>query len=370
MKKSLLGFFTLSVLSLLFSSLVIAQEDRRLASVTRDVYVISAKAGGVNLVEGRVSVERAQKNAKSGYLLKGDTLEIGDKVSTSADGKAEILLNPGSYLRLAENSSFEFVTTSLDDLQIKINRGSAMFEVITDNEFRVAVNTPNSKFYIVDSGVYRVDTLTDGTGKISVWKGKARVGESNAVIIKGGRSATVNNSEVAVAKFDRDERDDLENWSKDRAKYLAQINSKLQRDDVRNSLVSAFSNRGWNMYDSYGLWYYNRFYGTYCFVPFGFGWSSPYGYGFNRDIWYFRLPRYIYVQAPNPTVRNQNTSREQSSRISNANRNGSRITPPYQRIQRTVTPSVSASDDAPPQSIAPVRRMPIIVRPNNTARGQ
>jgi hypothetical protein len=39
-------------------------------------------------------------------------------------------LNPGSYIRLAENSSFEFLTTSLDDLQLKLSDGSAMLEVM------------------------------------------------------------------------------------------------------------------------------------------------------------------------------------------------------------------------------------------------
>lgn len=355
MKRSFFSLFIVGVMCLTFSTLAAAQNDNRLSSVVRDTYVISAKAGGVNVVEGKVSVQRAQKNAKSGYLLKGDVLEVGDKVTTGTDGRAEILLNPGSYVRLAENSSFEFVNTSLDDLQVKINRGSAMLEVITDDEFKVGVNTPNARFYIIDSGVYRVDTLADGSGKIAVWKGKAQVGDSNATIVKKGRIATVNGSEASVEKFDRDEKGTLENWSKDRAEYLAKINSKLQRDDVRNSLISAFDRRGWSMYDNYGLWYYNSFYGSYCFVPFGYGWSSPYGYGFGRDIWYFRLPRYIYYYHPsNNNNNNGNTGSVRPVRTKND--------VPYQRIQRKVTPRVVSSDDAP-QIYMPTRR-PVVVAPS------
>jgi hypothetical protein len=63
-----------------------------------DRYIVSARAGGVNYVEGTVAVIR--KSGRSGLLLKGDTLEVGDRVSTGANGKAEILLNPGSFLRL------------------------------------------------------------------------------------------------------------------------------------------------------------------------------------------------------------------------------------------------------------------------------
>ncbi|MDQ3750897.1 MAG: FecR domain-containing protein, partial [Acidobacteriota bacterium] len=123
MKKNLLSVFSVGLMTALFAAFTFAQESRRTVSEISSLYVISAKAGGVNFVEGKVAVTR--KVGKSGYLLKGDTLEIGDKVSTGADGRAEILLNPGSFVRLAENSSFEFASTSLEDLQLKLNGGSA-----------------------------------------------------------------------------------------------------------------------------------------------------------------------------------------------------------------------------------------------------
>jgi len=293
MKKNFMYIFAVSAFALVLSSFVVAQDDRAI-SAAGSLYVISAKAGGVNYVEGKVAV--AQKSGKSGYLLKGDTLEVGDKVSTGTDGKAEILLNPGSYIRLAENSSFEFINTSLDDLQVKLTGGSAMFEVITNGEFKFAVNTPKAQLKIIESGVYRVDVLSDGSGKIAVWKGKAEIGEGNATTVKGGREATIINGQVAVAKFDRDDKDALATWSKTRAKELAKVNSRLERDNLRNSLLNSYNRNGWNLYNSYGLWVFDRFSGSYCFLPFGYGWSSPYGFGFGRDIWYFRLPPIIYNQ--------------------------------------------------------------------------
>ena len=65
----------------------------------------------------------SERTDAAGCFFKGDTLEIGDRVSTADDGKAEILLNPGSYLRLGGHSAFEFKTTSLDDLQIRLRFG-------------------------------------------------------------------------------------------------------------------------------------------------------------------------------------------------------------------------------------------------------
>ncbi|MCY7347718.1 MAG: hypothetical protein LH614_16060, partial [Pyrinomonadaceae bacterium] len=93
MKRHLLSVFALSLLVVLCLTTVSAQTERRTTSAASSLYIISAKAGGVNFVEGKVEI--ARKNAKSGYLLKGDELEIGDQVSTGAGGKVEILLNPG-----------------------------------------------------------------------------------------------------------------------------------------------------------------------------------------------------------------------------------------------------------------------------------
>ena len=328
MKKNFMYIVAVGAIAFLLSSFAIAQDNRAI-SAAGNLYVISANAGGVNYVEGKVAV--AQKSGKSGYLLKGDTLEVGDKVSTGADGKAEILLNPGSYIRLAENSGFEFINTSLDDLQVKLTGGSAMFEVITDDEFKFAVNTPNTQFKIVQSGVYRVDVLNDGNGKIEVWKGKAEVGTGKAITVKGGREATIVNGQVVVEKFKRDDKETFTAWSKNRAKELAKVNSRLERDNLRTTLLNSFNNNGWNIYNSYGLWVFDRFSGNHCFLPFGYGWSSPYGFGFGRDIWYFRLPQTIYNQPP-ARIENNN-----GGRVDNQEQKVRRANPPFERVQKDLS---------------------------------
>lgn len=295
MKRSFFRVLAGSLVGLLLAVAAFAQDDDAVVAAAGDKYVISAKAGGVNYIEGRVAV--ARKNGKSGYLLKGDTLEIGDRVSTGTGGKAEILLNPGSYLRLGENSSFEFQMTSLDDLQVKLHSGSAMFEVFAANEFRVTINTSKTEFQLVESGIYRVDVLGDGGATLAVWKGKALIGNSETAVVRGGREATVSGSRFAVVKFDRDDKDELETWSKVRARELAKISANLKRNNLRNSLINSFYGDRWSLYDSFGLWVYDPFWRSYCFLPFGYGWYSPYGYGFGHSIWWYKLPRVIY-QAP------------------------------------------------------------------------
>ena len=287
---------------------VSAQRDA-IAAAAGDKYVISAKAGGVNFVTGAVGVVR---EGGSGLLLRGDDLDIGDRVSTGADGRAEVLMNPGSYLRLGPNSAFEFKTTDLDDLQIRLDSGSAIFEVFATPDFVVTVNTPKTKLTLIDSGIYRIDVGPNGIGTVSVWKGKAQIGDDVTAIVKSGREGTVNGEQVAITKFDRGDKDEFETWSKERAKELAKVTSRLPRTQMRTALMHSFLGRQWNMYNSFGLWVYDPFSRSRCFLPFGWGWGSPYGYGFGNYIGYYNLPYVVYY--PNNNTNTNGTVRESKPR--------------------------------------------------------
>ena len=331
MKHYIVRFFAIPFL-LAFVCVGINAQDETLAAAAGDKYVISAKAGGVNFVEGTVSVVR--KKGLSGAVLKGDTLQIGDRVSTGADGKAEILLNPGSFLRLGGNSSFEFKTTSLDDLNLKLEAGSAILEVFAAEEFQVVISSPKSRYVLIQTGVYRVDVLNDGTASLRVWKGGARVNGS-ANIVKAGRFANPNGEGgFTVAKFDRDKRDEFDSWSRMRGKELAKISSLLKRGNLRNVLMRSFLGRRWNMYSSFGLWVFDPFYGGYCFLPFGYGWSSPYGYGFGGQyIGWYDLPPVIYYP---PTTGGGNTGPANPTVTPVVTAGDRTPTPPFERMQQTM----------------------------------
>ena len=366
MSKKFFSFFVAVAVSVLMTANIFAQSERN-ASAVSQLYVISAKAGGVNFIQGKVAV--ARNNSRSGYLLKGDRLEIGEKVSTGSEGRAEILLHPGSFVRLGENTEFQFVSTSLDNLKMKLTRGSAVFELIAGDEFAVEIETPKGSFKAIESGIYRVDvSANDGTGKLFVFGGKAKVSDSTATVVKKGRTATVNGGTAVVEKFDRDDRDALDVWSKSRAKELSKINAKLQRNDLRDSVTRSYNFRGWAFDQSFGLWVFDRFSGQYCFLPFGYGWGSPYGYYYERDLYYLRLPRYIY-NYPMP-VRNPGGSTNPGNSNPNTDggiRNGRSNQPPFTRVNPgVVRQPISTGDD-----ISPIRRpmnRPIVVPMTDTTR--
>jgi hypothetical protein len=58
-------------------------------------------------------------------------------------------MNPGSYLRLAENSEFQFDDISLDHLKLRLTKGSAIIEAtgVADMDLGVTVATPKRNLH-------------------------------------------------------------------------------------------------------------------------------------------------------------------------------------------------------------------------------
>lgn len=257
---------------------VIACATHARAGITDD-HLISARAGGVNFVAGEVSVKRAGRDAWQ-TLSTADELKSGDAVRTGADGRAEILLNPGSYLRLGESSEFELTDATLDHLRLKLARGNAIVEAagFDDADFAIALDTPQTQIAIVRAGIYRVNVASSNATELFVRKGRALVGRERTTV-KEGTSARVGASgAVEVAKLDKNDRDALDVWSKARAEELARVNRKLQLRQLNAQLAS------FNSYAPYygsgfaGLWLWGG--SCYTFMPFVVGWASPYGFGY------------------------------------------------------------------------------------------
>lgn len=333
MNRTMLRMLAAVIVSFSFSALCIAQGTSQRIS-TADKFVISAKAGGINVSEGSVSVMRT--TGTSGRLFKGDSLEIGERVSTGTDGRTEILLNPGSFVRLGGSSEFEFASTALDDLKLKLMQGSAMLEVFASKDFKVTLDTPKARFYLIESGIYRIDVMPDGTGKIAVYDGKAQLGDASATTVKKGRQAVLTGSVSKISKFDRDNMDALAIWSRDRAKTLADATASLRNNqNVRTALMRSYLAGMWNIYSSFGLWLYDARYG-YCFLPFGAGWGSPYGFAYGNCSCYYQMPSVIYTYNPNyPTHNPPVAGPAAPSTVRIASTGDRSVTPPFVRLQQT-----------------------------------
>jgi hypothetical protein len=254
----------------------------------REQYVISAKAGGVNLVSGDVTLER-RGTREWQPLTSNDDLDSGDVVRTGATGRVEMLLNPGSYLRAAENSEFELTNASLDLLQVRLMRGSVIVEVAGADEARtlIEVGTPQTKVAFDRKGLYRINLLPNNATEVLVRKGRATSGEGmSATVVKDGKKIVVSVGTSVVAKFEKKEQDTFDLWSEQRAEMLVAANRRLSNSTIARS-YSNYGNSGFGWrsgYRSSGLWIYDPFFRGRTFLPFYSGWSSPYGRGYSHGF--------------------------------------------------------------------------------------
>lgn len=254
----------------------------------REKFVISARAGGVNAVTGRASM-RPHGNAEWQQLTIKEDLEAGDVVKTGLDGRVEMLLNPGSYMRVGENSEFELADNSLENLEVRLLRGTAIVEVTgaDDEELFIGITTPHTRMSIIRRGLYRVNVIPGDATELIVRKGRVIL-EDTHTKVKGGNKVVFNAGSFSVAKLkeaDKD-RDTVEVWSKDRAQTLAKANSQISGRMILALARSFDSDWGMNGYGRRGgFWWYNADWNCYTLVPFNFGWSSPYGGSYSSSFY-------------------------------------------------------------------------------------
>lgn len=273
-------------------------------------YTVSAKAGAVNIAEGDIACKRGQGDWD--MLIAGDDLRSGDVVKTGQAGRAEILLNPGSYLRISENTEFVFTDTSLSNLKIEIVRGAAIVEVAVADWEQGAVAsviTPQAEFRVVKGGLYRFDVDATRTeafvrkGRLVVPQPDARPtkdsewvavtnGQSRTMVVgtvvKDGKKVIIEGGQTNILAVGKKEEDLFDGWSRDRAQSLIAANKRLMnRGVIATSLHRRMITR-WG--SGSGFWIYNPYSGCYTFVPAFSGYSSPYGWGYG----YCGCPSYYY----------------------------------------------------------------------------
>jgi hypothetical protein len=247
----------------------------------REKFVISAKAGGINAITGQATVH------SKGYsdwqtLMITDDLDAGDRVRTDYDGRVEILLNPGSYLRVGGNSEVELSNNSLSNLEVRLIKGTAIVEATGADglELNISISTPHTKIAIVRQGLYRLSILPGDATELIVRKGRVILSDSHTKV-KDGNKVVFHQTNVSVAKLTKEEKkreEDIDAWSKERAETLAKANRRIT-DRMMTSAFASYRDPfdPWFSSRAFGLWFYNARFGCYTFLPWYYGWRSPYG---------------------------------------------------------------------------------------------
>jgi hypothetical protein len=200
-----------------------------------------------------------------------------------------MLLNPGSYLRIGENSEFELADNSLENLEVRVIRGTAIVEVTgtDDDELFIGITTPHTRMSIIRRGLYRVNVVPGDTTELIVRKGRVML-EGSHTKVKGGNKVVFSSGSFSVAKLENADKknwDSLESWSKDRAQALAKANSQIPSRTL-SAFARSFSN-DWSylgLLGRSGFWLYSAGARCYTFIPYYGGWDSPYGGGYSRSF--------------------------------------------------------------------------------------
>jgi len=142
----------------------------------------AAVPGSINYVEGQVSMGTRALDSKSIGTIE---LQTGQSLTTQK-GKAEILLTPGVFLRVGNNSSVKMISPSLTDTEVSIDKGHAMVEVAEihpENDIRISEDGSTTR--LLKTGLYDFSLSQD---QLRVFDGKASVDDGGrSVTVKGGR---------------------------------------------------------------------------------------------------------------------------------------------------------------------------------------
>jgi hypothetical protein len=189
----------------------------------------------VNAVKGAAIYQRG--NGK--FILEpGLRLEEGDFVHTD-EGYAELLLQPGNFLRVGSNSECQIFSDEHDKTRLKLIRGAISIEILARggapsslyffdqaNEL-IRVITRNAEVFITRPGIYRINTSTADQTELIAQDGEALI---NGHRVKEKRRGVAANGSVAIDEVDSRLGDGFDTWARERADNLVKANKSLKRD--------------------------------------------------------------------------------------------------------------------------------------------
>jgi hypothetical protein len=199
--------------------------------------VIATRSGVVHFFEGAVYLGDQPLEP---HLGKFPRMAEGAELRT-AQGHAEVLLTPGVFLRIGDNSTIRMVANALSDTRVELLAGSAIVNSVDPNKgTSVTLIYKNWNVRFPEGGFYRIQSEPP---RVWVRQGEAEVSAGNAgtpVSVKQGNYLPL--AAVLVPEQSTDEPNDaLTDWAKGRSdSVLADNTIAAQIDEdpaARNSAV-------------------------------------------------------------------------------------------------------------------------------------
>ena len=254
--------------------------------------VISTRAGLVHFFEGAVFVAGQPLETRFGRFT---SIPEGAELSTE-QGRAEVLLTPGVFLRVGEKSTIRLISSNLADTRVELLRGSAIVDSLEPS--------PGTSITVIykawnvrqpGKGAYRIDC---DPPRLEVRAGEVKVAAANGgapVSVEHGMDLPL--AEVLVPEQPSGEtHDTLSDWAEGRAQSISTDNAIAANiQDPANMQDSTFAPDGFTYFPMLG---YSALGLSSLYNPL-----SPYSYGMYGALSPYQLGFYSlyllgYTRAP------------------------------------------------------------------------
>src|SRR5579884_1612451 len=130
--------------------------------------VVSVRAGVVHFVEGTVFLDDKPIEQQAGKFCE---MKQASRLRTT-DGRAEVLLTPGVFLRIAEDSEVRMISNRLDNTRVELLKGPAVIEA--------AESSPDTQVTIILKN-YEVKLNKQGSYRFNMEPAEVRVNDGEAL---------------------------------------------------------------------------------------------------------------------------------------------------------------------------------------------
>lgn len=189
-----------------------------------------------NAVKGEVVYQSGEGKFP---LESGLRLDQGDIIRSSKGAYAELLLQPGNFLRVGADTELRIFSDEHDKMRLKLDQGTIIIELLSrDNggfsrylideaTELIRVITSDSEVFINRPGIFRINA-GGGRTEVVVREGEAAI---NGFKVKKKRRAVTANQNVNVSEIDTRVEDDFDIWSRERAAQQVQANKALKKKE-------------------------------------------------------------------------------------------------------------------------------------------
>jgi len=178
--------------------------------------VVSTHSGIVYFFEGSVCLGDQVLQPHPG---KFSSVPPGAELRT-AEGRAEVLLTPGVFVRIGARSAIRMVANELSDTRVELLAGSALVDSAEPSSgTSVTLIYKNWSVRFLEQGVYRIDT---DPPRLSILQGKAPVSAGTDKDVTVGRGMNLPLASVLVPQPLTDwPRDALSAWAEGRQQSIS-----------------------------------------------------------------------------------------------------------------------------------------------------